>query len=269
MHDLVRNTYRAALILAGTLLAGGCGERTATDATRLATRVQLTVSAASGKSVVATPHTVALQPGSGVIMRATVTDASGKTVPGARPTWRTTNSAVLGTQALPDTMGPGVLVAALAVGKALVIASYEDVADTSTVSVVAAIDSVISNPPPGGYVPPKTFTLKVSVNGSGVGGGSSSSDTLSTPLPGARVTLVLLPPVAGDSLPSGVSPVSQPTTVGTVTADASGVALFNDVPQSRFRLDVVPPSGTTWKATTVTWGVPWVERFTAFVVLTK
>lgn len=267
MRDFLHYKSISAIALSAALLAA-CGDGSPTTAAqRTAGRVQLSVSAATGRSVVASPRTTALQPGSSVIIRATVTDASGLTIASARPSWRTTNSAVLSSQSLPDTMGPGVLVTALGVGKALVIASFEGISDTASVNVVSAIDSVLSNPPPGGYLPPKTFALKVAVQGSGAG--NTSGDTLSTPLPGSKVTLVQLPLIAGDSLPSGVTPVSQPTTIGTVTADASGVALFNDVPQSRFRVDVVPPAGSSWKATSVTWGVPWGPTFTAFVVLKK
>jgi hypothetical protein len=71
------------------------------------------------------------------------------------------------------------------------------------------------------------------------------------------VKVTLLPPRAGDTTTTGTTPITAPALVGTATTDASGKVTFSGLTVARFRIDVSPPTGTTWTATSIESGAPY------------
>lgn len=210
-----------------------------------------------------------LEVGFGLIMRARIVDASGATVVGARPTWRSSQPGIATTTPLPDSVGADgtrVAVGAHALGDALIIATYNSLADTARLKVVSKADTVAPPPPPTPpYVRPTKFDATIIVRGFVSAADSATNGTQL--IPGTVVTLTRLPSLPGDSLPPGVTSVTTPTLFGTQTVNANSQVTFVDVPQSRFRVEVVPPSSTTWQRTEFTYPPPQVATYTRTVTL--
>jgi hypothetical protein len=130
------------------------------------------------------------------------------------------------------------------------------------VTVTARVDSV-----PNPTTATGTFDATILVRGFVVG--RDTANVGSMLLPGSSVTLTRLPLVAGDVLRPGVTPVTQPTVFGTLIADGTSQVLFRNVPQSRFRVQVVPPSGSGYQASEFTVGPPPGSTYGRIVTLQK
>ena len=203
--------------------------------------------------------------GLGTIYRARIIDANGQPVTNARPTWRSTAPAVASVNALPDSVnvdGARAAIGGLSVGTALVIASHNGLADTTRVTVTARVDSV---PNPTTVVGKFDATILVR----GFVAGRDTANVGSMLLPGSSVTLTRLPSVTGDVLKPGVTPVTQPTVFGTLIADGTSQVMFRNVPQSRFLVQVVPPSGSGYQASEFTAGPPPGSSYGRLVTLQK
>jgi hypothetical protein len=256
----------AALMPALTAALAACGDSaTEPDDTPLAAGlVSIATDNSNGTAIAITPRSITLMQGFGTLMRAQVVTANGTIVTGARPSWRSTNTAVATVTPLPDS---GVAansgragVAAVGLGTALIIASYEDRADTATVTVIARTDSGGTRPPGSPPpAPPRAREFELTVRVMGISHSTTPPDTIGQreALAGARVTLTLLPLAAGDSVPAGVPRVTAPTVAGTLTTDAQGFVKFPKQAVTRYRLTVEPPAGTAWKATTMESGPPY------------
>jgi hypothetical protein len=161
-------------------------------------------------------------------------------------------------------------VAGVAPGQAYVIASYANLADTTIITVVPRPDSTGQTPPPPPPAPaPRPTTFDATITVLGFVPGADTSVTGSTLVPGAIVTLTLLPPMAGDTLPTGITPVTTPIMFGTVTVNAQSQARFSAVPQSRFRIDVVTSADSPWQGASHTSGPPIVATYGRLVTLQK
>lgn len=264
--SMTSRTLAAARVGSAVLVAmsaAACGSDTPTRGTPALAALSLAIDNANGAAVALTPDSIALVLGHGTFLQARILDASGAPIPGAKATWRSTNTAVAQVTPLADS---GLVadhgraaVTSIASGTALVIATYEQIADTAKVTILPRVDSVATTPSPRA----RQFDLTVRVQGV-LATSATMPDSASRhqPLPGAQVTLTLLPLRQGDSVATGVTPVTSPTVVGTVTTDAQGVARFGGVAASRYRIAVQPPSGSSWTGTTSEFGPPyWAQMF--------
>lgn len=251
--------------LATSMLLTACGSEQVTEPITNSARIEVTEEPGSSSIVGSDPHDITLTVGFGIIYRARIVDANGQPVSNARPTWHSTNPGVASVNPLPDSAGVDAARAAIsarAVGTALVIASYNGMADTSRVSVIARVDTG-GNPP----VRPVAFDATIIVRGFVPGTDTASIGSML--IPGATVTLTRLPLLPTDTTTPGVTPVTVPTLFGTMTVDASSQVIFRNVPQSRFRVQVTPPAGTTWSSAEFTYGPPLVSTFGRIVTLTR
>ena len=283
VHDMTahsraraRRTLAACSVLAFSVLLGACEDRTITALQLDGARLELVPELDPNSLILVDPHAAELRVGHGIIIRARVRDAAGEIIADARPAWRTTDAAVAALNALPDSVsapGARVAVAGVATGEALVIATYQNLADTTVITVRAQTDTAGHAPPPPAPPPPapapRPTTFNASITVLGFVQGADTSSAGSSGVPGSVVTLTLLPPIAGDSLPPGVLPVTEATVFGTVTVGTASRAQFTGVPQSRFRVDVVPPTGSVWQSATFTSGVPQVAEYGRVVLLHK
>lgn len=265
----------AAVLLATTVAVTACargddgGALTNQSLTTMRT-LSVAVEKVEGSAVEVAPKSATLPYGTGLFLKAQIRDGAGALVPGARATWRTTNAAVAIVQALADSglvsdHGRAV-VSSIAPGTAMIIAQYESVADTARVTIVPRVDTVTPTPRPAA---PRDFTLAVTVRGVlPIRPGLDSANSVQT-LAGAGVTLTLLPALPNDTLPPNGVAVTTPTVVGTVVADANGVARFERQPAARFRISVQPPAGSDWVAQTLEFGFPWSTTIQQTVWLRK
>jgi hypothetical protein len=251
-------------LLAGTIGFAACSsDSTPTDGNELPRgALNITVDNSSGTALSLAPKAATLPLGHGTILKAQIVDGDGKPVAGAKAAWRSTNTAVARVTAMADS-GLAIdngraVVASIGTGTALIIASYESFADTATVTIVPRTDSAPgSSPPPR----PTKFDLTVRVWGSTPPITGNPADSALHPpltlLPGSIVKVTLLPPRAGDTTSVGTTPITAPTLVGTATTDATGKVTFTGLTVARFRVDVTPPSGTTWNVGSVESGAPY------------
>lgn len=272
MVSNTRQVYAFALAVAGAAISA-CSSETPTGNTSANTHLEVVQEVDLASSLHVDPRTPQLQVGYGIILRARIVDANGNTVAGARPEWRSTQPSIVSTTPIPDSVGVDgarISIAGRAAGSAMVIATYNNLADTARVTVTARTDTTINNgggtqPPP--YTRPTSFDATIIVRGFVQGADSSTSGTQL--VPGTVVTLTRLPSTVGDSLPSGVTSVTTPTVFATLTVDANSQAIFRTVPQSRFRVNVAPPAGSGWQPSEFTYPPPQIGNFTRLVTLLK
>jgi hypothetical protein len=253
------------------LLASCSDDRSPTDGSaRAAGTLRVTVDNSEGSAISLAPRSATVMVGHGVLVRAQVVDASGQPVAGAQASWVSTNPAVATAMALPDSglrSDHGrAAVRAIGAGTALIIASYDKVADTATITVVPRTDSVPTPPQRA-----KEFDLTARVTAL-VATGEVVRDSILQrldPIPGSRVTVTLLPLLPGETVPAGVTAITTPTVAGTATADAQGRVSFTKLTGSRFRIDVEPPAGSGWKAASVEMGPPFGGAVHREVMLQK
>ncbi|HYW29932.1 MAG TPA: hypothetical protein VE869_00400, partial [Gemmatimonas sp.] len=161
-------------------------------------------------------------------------------------------------------------VSAVGQGTALVIATYENVADTTTITVVPRADSGRTAPPPPPRAQAFNFTLRVVGLVTTSSGTPSDSGTRTLQaLPGSTVTLTLLPTAQGDSVVTGVAPVTVATVFGTATTDATGTVRFTAVPATRYRVAVQAPAGSGWISQSQDASPPYWGEITREVMLSK
>jgi hypothetical protein len=251
--------FTASLLAIGILSA--CSAEQPTQASN----ARIEVTEESSSSVVGNdPHDITLMVGMGIVYRARIVDANGQPVSYARPTWRSTVPTVASVTPLPDSGGIDAgraAIAAQAVGNTLVIATYNGISDTSRVNVIARVDSVPQNPASG------TFDATILVRG--YVAGRDTAGVGSQLLLGSSVTLTRLPSIAGDVLKPGVTPVTVPTVFATLTVDSYSQVIFRNVPQSRFKILVTPPSGTSWQPAEFTVAPPPGSFYGRIVTLQK
>jgi hypothetical protein len=233
-------------VTAGALATAALTACSSDKPTELAdnTRIEVTEEPSSSSVVGNDPQNITLMTGLGIIYRARIVDANGQPVSNARPTWRSTAPTVASVNALPDSVGidgARAAIGGLSVGSALVIASYSGLADTTRVTVTARVDTVFNPPAVVG-----TFDATILVRG--FVAGRDTANIGSMLLPGSSVTLTRLPLATGDVLRPGVTPVTTPTVFGTLIADGTSQVVFRNVPQSRFRVQVVAPSGSAYQS---------------------
>ena len=262
LHRLAVAAVTAGALAAATLTA--CSDKQPTE---LADNQRIEVSEEpSSSSVVGTdPQNITLMVGLGIIYRARIVDGNGQPISNARPTWRSTAPTVASVHALPDSVnveGARAAIGGLSVGTALVIASYNGLADTTRVTVTARVDSAFNPPAVAGQ-----FDATILVRGFVVG--RDTANVGSMLLPGSSVTLTRLPPAAGDVLRPGVVPVTAPTVFGTLIADGTSQVVFRNVPQSRFRVQVVAPSGSAYQSAEFTAPPPPGVNYGRIVTLQK
>lgn len=218
-------------------------------------RVALSLDNSEGDALLLDPRTATLHVGYGMLISAQITGPDGQPVEGARPTWRSTDESVVKLYPLPDSGfvndGMRVSAAAFSEGTALVIASFGTAADTATITVAPRqVDSTGGVPAPA----PARFEFGLYVS-------TEIDSTMLAiwkrePVPNATVKLTQLPLVVGDSVPEDAQQVSTPTLLGTAVTDEEGLALFNDIPMSRYRVEVIPPPGSAWEAKSFEFGPP-------------
>ncbi|MES2521319.1 MAG: hypothetical protein V4617_01380 [Gemmatimonadota bacterium] len=267
---------RLALLTMGAVALSACGSDSPTNGNvKSPGTVSISLDNSSGTALSLAPRSATLMQGFGILLQARVLDANGQPIASARPTWRSTNTAVFTVGALPDS---GLLidnnraaVAAVGQGTALAIATYENLADTTTITVVPRTGGNGG----GGTPPPpraQQFDLTLRVVGLVVTTASTPGDsgtrTLQA-LPGSSVTLTLLPSTQGDSVATGVTPVTTPTVFGTATTDANGVARFTAVPAMRYRIAVQAPAASGWISQTQDASPPYWGAITREVMLRK
>jgi hypothetical protein len=258
----------------GMTLAACSDSRSPTDGrAREPEALRITVDNSAGTAIAPTPRSATLEIGRGILLKAQVIDARGEAVAGAKATWRSTNSAVATVTALADSGlvsdNGRAAVSSIAAGTTLIIASYEAVADTATITVARRTDSVTTPPPPPPPAAPE-FDLTVHVRGAvAIGMVGDSVLQRFDRLAGATVTLTLLPPLPNDSLPSGATPITSPTVVGTATTDAQGTVRFTKITSARYRVAVQPPAGSAWLATTMESGAPFWGNVQNDILLRK
>lgn len=226
---------------------------------KVAGAVRLTLDNSAGTAVSLAPKSATLIYGHGILLKANIVDASGAKIPGAKPAWRSTNTAVATATALPDS-GLAIdngraAISSISAGTAMIIASFEGVADTATITVTARPDSTGGGGT--GTQRPATFEVIARVRGLVTPGDSFTRVTEN--LAGATVVLTRLPLQAGDSMPESFPRTAAPTVVGTLTADSYGVVRFPATQVSRYRLTITPPAGANWAGTTVESGPPWSQ----------
>lgn len=243
-----------------SLALGACGSDSPTDgAPRPAGALRLSVDTdRSGNAISLAPKAGTIALGQGLILKAQIVDAAGQPIPGASAEWSSTDNAVARVTKMADSglvsdHGRAV-VTSIATGTAKIVAKYEDVADTATVTIV---------PRPGGGTPgtpaerAREFDLTVRVQGVLQTNAAGDSASRHQVLPGSTVTVTLLPLRQGDSVATGTTPVTAPTVVGTKTADANGTVVFPKLTVSRYRIEVQPPAGSTWMAATNEYSPPY------------
>jgi hypothetical protein len=275
MRGASRIAHRLMTAFAGGLLLAGCNDGTTpTDGSaRAPDALRVSLDNSAGTALALAPRSATLMVGHGILLRANIVDAGGQPVAGAKASWRSTNSAVARVTPLADS---GLVndhgraaVSSIAPGTALIIATYENVADTATITVVPRTDSGATPPPPA---PPRAseFDLTVRVHGLVATGmvGDSILQRLD-PIAGAAVTVTLLPPLANDTTPTGGAPITSPTVVGTVVTDAQGNARFTKVTSARYRIAVQPPAGSPWTASSTESAAPYGGTAQNHVVLRK
>jgi hypothetical protein len=269
---LTSSTRRVLALLGvagvGAALAA-CSDEAPTQAKLADSLLELTQEVNPNDLILVDAHHPRLVVGSGIILRARIMNSSGQTLIAARPAWRSTNPSVVSANPLPDSAGADgarVAVGGLAVGTAMVIASYNGLADTSVVTVIARSDTGTTNPPPP---PPRPVAFDATIAVRGFVASADTGTTGTLLLPGATVTLTRLPLAAGDSIVSGVTPVTVPTVFGTLTVDATSQVVFRNVPQSRFRVNVAPPPGTPWQPAEFTYPPPQVAAYGRVVTLRR
>ncbi len=266
-------TRRAIAVLGaagiGVALAA-CTDEAPTQSTSSDAQLELTQEVNPNDLILVDARHPRLEVGFGIILRARIMNSTGQTVTAARPVWRSTNPSVVSANPLPDSVGVDgarVAVAGMAVGTAMVIASYNGLADTSVVTVVTRTDTGTTNPPPPPPPRPVVFDATISVRGFVASADTGTTGTLL--LPGATVTLTRLPLAAGDSIAPGVTPVTVPTLFATQAVDANSRVVFRNVPQSRFRVNVTPPPGTDWQAAEFIHPPPQVAVYARTVTLRR
>lgn len=278
MNTMLSRKGRAAYgMLAAAVVAAlaGCGDGEPPITTNNSQRVSLSLQnqTSDGGALMLDPRTATLHVGYGMLINVKITDASGQNVAGARPTWRSTNTNVVRVHVLPDSGfandGTRAAIAGVAEGSALVIASFGGAADTARISVAPArVDSSGNGGNPGGPVPvPNDFDVGIFVS-------TAFDSTMFAlwryePVVNATVRLIRLPNLAADTLPAGVTGVSQPTLFKTAVADTAGFVLFRDVPMGRFRIEVVPPAGSAWEPWAFDYGPPYVANVRYHIQLQK
>lgn len=262
----IQRTALALFVGASVLSGAGCSD-SPTQAKGVGAKVQLTVNNASGSAILLDQHKVSLQTGYGTIIEAKITDAAGATITSARPAWSTTQAMVATLAVLPDsgvaTDGARASVGARNPGEALIIASYDGVADTVTVTV----EQGAGVPGPGPWQPPAKFTI--TARATGFTGGPDSSKSVFTPVPGTVVTFVQMPKLAGDTIQTSAPQVLVPTVRGTANTDAQGMVTFTDMPGARFRLDMKTPDGSDWASRTFDGFFPYYSPIRVDVLLQK
>lgn len=280
-HSSARRTARrrgvacsALALIAGTVGFAACAEKSPTDGNETRGALNITVDNSNGTALALAPKAATLPLGQGIILKAQILDGSGAAIAGATASWRSTNSAVARVTPMADS-GLAIdhgraAVASMGAGTALIIASYETYADTATITVVPRTDSgTVTAPPPR----PTKFDLTVRVQGYTPPVTNNPADSALhpplTPLAGATVKVTLLPPRSGDTTTVGTSPITAPTVVGTATTDAAGRVTFPGLQVARLRVDVTPPAGTPWLASSVESSAPYWGTFQQEVWLKK
>jgi hypothetical protein len=265
---------RGALLVSAVGVFAACEEDSKLITSNDAQRVSLALQNQNtdGGGLMLDPRTATLHVGYGMLITVNITDADGQPIPGARPTWRSTNPAIVRVTALPDsgisTDGRRAAIAGVTEGSAMVIASYGTSADTAHISVAPA--RVDSSGTGGGGRPvpvPNTFDVGIFVS-------TAFDSTMFAlwryePVVNASVRLILLPREQGDTLPASVTSVTQPTPFKTLVADTAGFVVFRDVPMGRFRIEVTPPAGSAWEPWSYSYGPPYVANVRYHIQLKK
>ncbi len=265
-HGSTRATI--AFIAAGLALSA-CSDQSPLNVSADGAKLELIAEAATNPGIELDPNAATLYVHEGIIIRARVVDASGAVIAGAQPTWRSSDAWVAAVNILPDsisTPGARASVIGVAIGEARVTASYAELAATTMITVRARPDSGNNTPRPQPQPRPTTFDAAITVLG--FIAGPDTSTTSSELVPGSTVTLTLLPPAPGDSTAVG-TPTTTETRFASAIANAQSRVQFTGVPQSRFRIDVVPPAGSPWKAASFTSPAPFVGSYTRTLFLEK
>lgn len=260
----------AALTVAGVLAA--CSGSPTTDLPQKPGALRLSIDNSTGTALSVAPKAATLVYGTGTFLKAQVVDASGQLVVGARASWRSTNPssaivAALADSGLASDYGRAVI-SSIAPGTALIIASYEGLADTAVITIIARTDSIAPVPRPQ---PPRAreFDLTVRVWGTEPSVPAADSANRYPRIAGAKVTVTLLPLLPGDSVDAGTFRVTEPTVAGTLVTDVNGQVKFTRLPVTRFQLSVEPPAASPWANATQTAGLPYLGDVFSFVMLQK
>jgi hypothetical protein len=262
-----RRTISAVALTACSIALSACSDQSPLNVSANGATLELIAEAATNPGIELDPSAATLFVNEGIIIRARVLDASGAVIAGAQPTWRSSDEGIAAVRLLPDsvaTPGARASVVGVATGEAQVTASYAELAATTRITVRAKADSGNNSPPPQPL--PSTFDASITVLGYIAGPDSSTSS--SELLPGSSVTLTLVPPALGDSTAVG-TPRTGETRFATAITDAQSRVRFTDVPRSRFRIDIVPPAGSSWKGTSFTSSAPFTGSYTRTVLLMK
>ena len=249
-----------AAVAGGMMLAACSNSDSPTDGSaRAPDALRISVDNSAGTAIELAPRSATIEMGRGIFLKAQVVDAAGQPVPGAKASWRSTTTAVATVTQLADS---GLVsdhgraaVSSIAAGTALIIASYEDVADTATITVVPRTDSGTPTP-----TPPRASEFDLTVRVQGLTPTGTIRDSVLNridPIPGATVTVTLLPPLPNDTLPPSATPITTPTLAGTGTTDAQGIVRFTKIPSARYRVAVQPPAGSGWQAASIESGAPY------------
>ncbi len=271
------------LVAALMLTSSACGDGRAlpSEVEQETNVMSMRIDGDGGEALVIDPRTATLPVSSALMIKARITGPDGHVLPNARASWRSTDEAVLSVYPFPDSVRTDegddrAHVFARSAGTARVIASYGNVADTVTITVLARtipvdstpapppVDTIITPPPPGDTTiappPPPVDTIAPPPPPSAwpivfdaVIDVSTAVDTtllalwVREPVVGATVRVVQLPLRPTDVVPDGAARVSQPTLVGTAVTDTAGFVRITNIPMSRFRIEVQPPAGSAWE----------------------
>lgn len=234
------------------LFATACADKPPTQSAARADRIVVSVDGADGSASLS-QKSATLEYGHGVFLRAGLSDGSGKPIGTAKPTWRTTNPAVATVTPMADSVATeGVnraAISSIGAGTALVIASFGNVADTATITVVPRTDTSSALP-----VRPLKFDLTARVIAL-----VSPGDPLTRVtqiVPGATVTMTLLPTLPGDTLPPNATRFTREWELAPVVADNSGLVRFYNIDATRYRLRVVPPAGSPYSPVVLDFAAP-------------
>ena len=233
------------------VLATACADKPPTQAASPPDRLVVSIYGSEGTASLS-QKSATLEYGRGIFLRAGLSDGSGKPI-SAKPTWRTTNAGVAIVTAMADSVpAEGVnraAITSIGPGTALIIASFGTVADTATITVVQRTDTSTALP-----VRPLKFNLTVRAIALVAPG--DSAHRVTQLLPGARVTMTLLPTLPGDTLPPDATRFTREWELAPVVADNSGLVNFYNIDVTRYRLRVEPPAGSPYAAAVLEFAAP-------------
>jgi hypothetical protein len=169
-------------------------------------------------------------------------DAAGRVVrtPGKQATWRVGDERVarLGAPSSASDTAFVVPVTGVAPGVTKLYATLDGVTDSVPLTVVTARDTVSTPPPP----PAAAFDLTALVFAPGTPPAGSRDTALSVRYAGARVTVYRLVRDAGATGPSADT-LGTRVEVATATSDASGQAVFRNLPSGFYTVVAAPAAG--------------------------